>query len=79
MDSEQDKMTKTAHNKIFIAPPMQIDLAEFYTELQNLLKTIRQSTTTTTWSTACSEMVPTYHPNRVVRADHTVKRCHRQH
>lgn len=26
MDSEQDKMAKTAHNKIFIAPPMQIDL-----------------------------------------------------
>lgn len=26
MDAERDKMGKTAHNKIFIAPPMQIDL-----------------------------------------------------
>lgn len=36
LDSEQDKMIRTAHNKIFIAPPMQIDLARFYTELQHL-------------------------------------------
>ena len=26
MDAEQDKMLKTAHNKIFIAPPMDIEL-----------------------------------------------------
>ena len=26
MDAERDKMGKTAHNNIFIAPPMQIDL-----------------------------------------------------
>ena len=36
MDAEQDKMAKTAHNKIFIAPPMQIDLAAFYSDLQRL-------------------------------------------
>ena len=36
MDAERDKMGKTAHNKIFIAPPMQIDLEKFYTNLQKL-------------------------------------------
>ena len=34
MDEEQDKMRRTEHNKIFVAPPKDIDLGEFYQQLQ---------------------------------------------
>ena len=70
MDSEQDKMAKTAHNKIFIAPPMQIDLEKFYTDLQRLKESARHNSDEVV--DVLQEMVPTYHPNRRVRADHTV-------
>ena len=36
MDEEQDKMRRTHHNKIFVASPRTIDLAEFYEQLQAL-------------------------------------------
>ena len=36
MDEEQDKMRRTVHNKIFVAPPRNIDLGEFYQQLQEL-------------------------------------------
>ena len=36
MDEEQDKMRRTQHNKIFVASPRSIDLAEFYGQLQEL-------------------------------------------
>ena len=70
MDTEQDKMAKTAHNKIFIAPPMQIDLEKFYTDLQALKTAARHNDNDVV--DILQEMVPTYHPNRRVRADHTV-------
>ena len=70
MDSEQDKMAKTAHNKIFIAPPMQIDLEKFYTDLQRLKDSARHNSDEVV--DVLQEMVPTYHPNPPVRADHTV-------
>ena len=70
MDAEQDKMAKTAHNKIFIAPPMQIDLEKFYTDLQRLKDSARHNDDEVV--DVLQEMVPTYHPNRRVRADHTV-------
>ena len=70
MDTEQDKMAKTAHNKIFIAPPMQIDLEKFYTDLQTLKTAARHNDNDVV--DILQEMVPTYHPNRRVRADHTV-------
>ena len=70
MDSEQDKMAKTAHNKIFIAPPMQIDLEKFYTQLQELKVSARHNDDAVV--ECLQEMVPSYHPNRRVRADHTV-------
>ena len=70
MDSEQDKMAKTAHNKIFIAPPMQIDLEKFYTDLKRLKESARHNSDEVV--DVLQEMVPTYHPNRRVRADHTV-------
>ena len=68
--AEQDKMAKTAHNKIFIAPPMQIDLEKFYTDLQTLKTAARHNDNDVV--DILQEMVPTYHPNRRVRADHTV-------
>ena len=68
--AEQDKMAKTAHNKIFIAPPMQIDLEKFYTDLQTLKTAARHNDNDVV--DILREMVPTYHPNRRVRADHTV-------
>ena len=70
MDSEQDKMAKTAHNKIFIAPPMQINLEKFYTDLQRLKDSALHNSDEVV--DVLQEMVPTYHPNRRVRADHTV-------
>ena len=70
MDTEQDKMAKTAHNKIFIAPPMQINLEKFYTDLQTLKTAARHNDNDVV--DILQEMVPTYHPNRRVRADHTV-------
>ena len=36
MDEEQDKMRRTEHNKIFVAPPRDIKLDEFYQQLQAL-------------------------------------------
>ena len=70
MDTEQDKMLKTAHNKIFIAPPMDIDLEKFYTQLQELKVSARHNDDAVV--ECLQEMVPSYHPNRRVRADHTV-------
>ncbi|EFB76414.1 polysaccharide biosynthesis protein [Subdoligranulum variabile] len=70
MDTEQDKMRKTAHNKIFIAPPMQIDLADFYNGLQALLVAAHHNDDAVV--ECLQHMVPSYHPNRRVRADHTV-------
>lgn len=34
MDEESDKMRRTEHNKIYVAPPKDIDLAVFYDRLQ---------------------------------------------
>ena len=70
MDAEQDKMAKTAHNKIFIAPPMQIDLAVFYSDLQRLQEAAHRDDDEVI--DILQEMVPSYHPNRRVCADHTV-------
>ena len=70
MDTEQDKMRKTAHNKIFIAPPMEIDLADFYTGLQDLRAAAHHNDDAVV--ECLQHMVPSYHPNRRVRADHTV-------
>lgn len=70
MDSEQDKMLKTAHDKIFIAPPMQIDLAEFYTELQQLQEHTDKNDEGVVEQ--LQKIVHSYHPNRRMNKDHTV-------
>ncbi|WP_294496439.1 nucleoside-diphosphate sugar epimerase/dehydratase [uncultured Gemmiger sp.] len=70
MDSEQDKMAKTAHDKIFIAPPMQIDLARFYAQLQQLQEHLENKDDAVVEQ--LQRMVSSYHPNRHVNKDHTV-------
>lgn len=70
LDSEQDKMIKTAHDKIFIAPPMQIDLAEFYTELQQLQLHVDKNDEGVVEQ--LQKIVHSYHPNRRLNEDHTV-------
>ena len=70
LDSEQDKMSKTAHNKIFIAPPMEIDMAAFYDELQNLHHYAEHNDDGVVES--LQRIVKSYHPNRVLHEDHTV-------
>ena len=71
MDAEQNKMGKTAHDKIFIAPPMQIDLATFYTQLQQLWCSVADQDDDAVVN-MLQAIVPSYHPNRRVREDHTV-------
>ena len=70
MDSEQNKMAKTAHDKIFIAPPMQIDLATFYTQLQELQQHLENRDDAVVEQ--LQKMVTSYHPNRHVNKDHSV-------
>ncbi len=70
LDSEQDKMIKTAHDKIFIAPPMQIDLAGFYTELQQLQLHVDKNDEGVVEQ--LQKIVHSYHPNRRLNEDHTV-------
>ena len=71
MDAEQDKMQQTAHNKIFIAPPMTIDLAAFYTNLQELQRCAEHNDEKVVEQ--LQKMVGSYHPNRKVNEDHTVE------
>ena len=70
MDTEQNKMQQTAHNKIFVAPPMNIDLPVFYTELQALEAAAGHNDEQVVG--ALQRIVPGYHPNRKVNEDHTV-------
>ena len=70
LDSEQDKMRSTAHNKIFIAPPMEIDLARFYTDLQHLRLCAAHNDEAVV--EGLQRIVGRYHPNRKVNEDHSV-------
>ncbi|MGN0975862.1 MAG: polysaccharide biosynthesis protein [Gemmiger sp.] len=71
MDTEQDKMQQTAHNKIFVAPPMNIDLAAFYDSLQEL-KAAAFADSAEDVVQILQHIVPGYHPNRRVTRDHNV-------
>lgn len=70
LDAEQDKMQQTAHNKIFIAPPMNIDLPQFYSELQTLQGAAHNNDEGVVES--LQRIVASYHPNRRVNKDHSV-------
>ena len=62
MDEEQDKMRRTVHNKIFVAPPRSIDLGEFYQQLQELAVAAEHNVDSVVEQLA--QMVPTFTPTR---------------
>ena len=62
MDEEQDKMRRTGHNKIFVAPPRNIDLGEFYQQLQELSAAAEHNDDNVLAQLA--KMVPTFTPTR---------------
>ena len=62
MDEEQDKMRRTGHNKIFVAPPRNIDLGEFYQRLQELSAAAEHNDDNVVAQLA--KMVPTFTPTR---------------
>ena len=62
MDEEQDKMRRTGHNKIFVASPRTIDLAEFYEQLQALEAAAAHNDEGVVQQLA--KMIPTFTPTR---------------
>ena len=62
MDEEQDKMRRTQHNKIFVASPRTIDLAEFYGQLQALEAAAAHNDEGVVRQLAA--MIPTFTPTR---------------
>ena len=62
MDEEQDKMRRTVHNKIFVAPPRNIDLGEFSQQLQELAVAAEHNDDSVVEQLA--QMVPTFTPTR---------------
>ncbi len=62
MDTEADKMQRTDHNEIFVAPPLQIDLGVFYQQLLQLEEAAEHNDDKVV--TQLQNIVPTYHPNR---------------
>ena len=62
MDEEQDKMRRTEHNKIFVAPPRNIDLAVFYEQLQSLAKAAEHNDDGVV--DQLEKMIPTFTPTR---------------
>ena len=62
VDEEQDKMRRTGHNKIFVAPPRNVDLGEFYQQLQELSAAAEHNDDNVVAQLA--KMVPTFTPTR---------------
>ena len=62
MDEEQDKMRRTQHNKIFVASPRSIDLAQFYGQLQELEAAAEHNDEGVVKQLA--KMIPTFTPTR---------------
>ena len=62
MDEEQDKMRRTVHNKIFVAPPRNIDLGEFYQQLQDLAAAAEHNDEGVVKQ--LEKMIPTFTPTR---------------
>ena len=62
MDEEQDKMRRTEHNKIFVAPPRNIDLAVFYQQLQELSQAAEHNDDKVVEQ--LEKMIPTFTPVR---------------
>ena len=60
MDSERDKMTRTAHKKIFVANVDKIDDAQ-YDHMMQVLQCVEDKNDERAVE-AIAEIVPTYHP-----------------
>ena len=60
MDSERDKMTRTAHRKIFVANVDKVDDAQFETMLRTLEEVVDKNDERAV--EAIASVVPTYHP-----------------
>lgn len=62
MDEEQSKMRRTQHNKIFVASPRRIDLAQFYEQLNELVKAAEHNDEGVV--NQLEKMIPTFTPVR---------------
>ena len=62
MDAERDNMRRTAHNKIFVAPPIPMDDAELDMQLDMLQKAAAHNDNEAV--EALRKVVTTYNPNR---------------
>ena len=62
MDEEQDKMRRTEHNKIFVAPPRDIKLDVFYQQLQELFHAAEHNDDGVVEQ--LQKMIPTFTPVR---------------
>jgi len=62
MDAERDNMRRTAHNKIFVAPPIPMDDAELDAQLEMLHKAAARNDNEAV--EALRQVVTTYNPNR---------------
>ena len=60
MDSERDKMTKTAHKKIFVANVDKVDDDQFETMMTTLEEVVDKNDERAV--EAVASVVPTYHP-----------------
>ena len=60
MDSERDKMTRTAHKKIFVANVDRVDDAQFERMMKTLEEVVDKNDERAV--EAIAEVVPTYHP-----------------
>ena len=60
MDSERNKMTKTAHKKIFVANVDRVDDAQFARMMERLEAAAEHNDESAV--EAVAEVVPTYHP-----------------
>ena len=67
MESERDKMTRTAHKKIFVANVDKIDDAQ-YDHMMQVLQTVEDKNDERAVE-AIAEIVPTYHPDEKNRPD----------
>ena len=67
MDSERDKMTRTAHKKIFVANVDKIDDAQ-YDHMMQVLQCVEDKNDERAVE-AIAEIVPTYHPDEKNRPD----------
>ncbi len=67
MDSERDKMTRTAHKKIFVANVDKIDDAQ-YDHMMQVLQTVEDKNDERAVE-AIAEIVPTYHRMKKNRPD----------